>query len=208
MYPLRCYFWVLCPGLWLPPASCSLVAAAQWWQGCQIEDFPSFHPKIFPQDVKGSSQRHHSQLTFSKLNQFFLQLTLRWVLGVNKPHKEKVRIRLKTQSQNKHFLYNTNVWGLRTFIPLFQHLLCKYILTRLRLLDFYHFCLEDFDVTGWWRYPPNTWGWYFGLAFCHKGLECAFNREKVIETSALSVSEESHFFFLVFGVYQHSAIRV
>ena len=42
MYPLRCYFWVLCPGLWLPPASSRLLAAAQWRRGRRLEDFQSF----------------------------------------------------------------------------------------------------------------------------------------------------------------------
>ena len=43
MYPLRCYFWVLCPGLWLPPASSSLLAAAQWRRGRRLEDFQAFN---------------------------------------------------------------------------------------------------------------------------------------------------------------------
>ena len=42
MYPLRCYFWVLCPGLWLPPASSRLLAAAQWRRGRRLKDFQSF----------------------------------------------------------------------------------------------------------------------------------------------------------------------
>ena len=43
MFPLRCYFWVLCPGLWLPPASSSLLAAAQWRRGRRLEDFQAFN---------------------------------------------------------------------------------------------------------------------------------------------------------------------